>query len=277
MNMKFPLDSVDVKIVDREASDFAAPLYSTERLAINETDFAMTIDGVASYRVKDGSKISIQPHLNGDPSSVELFLSGSVLGAVLHQRGMLPFHGSSFSLNGKGILVCGRAGSGKSSVAAAFCQQGGTLISDDISPVRIEDEKVFLIPIKTRIKLWDDSLEKLGIENRDFPRIRPGMDKFYVPMEQLNHSEHVLDYIFILHTHNKNTFETVKPTGINKYNLLQTYIYRRLYLRGMPSTRKLYFTMLLNIAGGVGVFRIFRPQQSDILETMEFIRKQVLL
>src|SRR5687768_17607128 len=50
----------------------------------------LVIDGVARYLVKDGSEIVIEPHPGVPDANVRLYLLGSAMGVLLHQRGLLP-------------------------------------------------------------------------------------------------------------------------------------------------------------------------------------------
>ncbi len=58
------------------------------------------------------------------------FIEGSVLG-LLASRYLAPIHAACVQLNGKGILLCGDSGAGKSSLAYACARQGWTLLCDD--------------------------------------------------------------------------------------------------------------------------------------------------
>jgi len=274
MNFNFPIGSVSISI-EKSIDRPIAPIYSTPRIQINETDFAMTIDGVATYRVKDGQKIWVSPHPGADTASVQLFLNGSVFGALLHQQGAIPFHGCSFEYEGKGIIICGNSGVGKSSVTAAFCQKGAHFINDDITPVCLEKGVAKIVPINTKIKLWDDSLKKLEIEDKDLKKIRPEMQKFYVPFDGTNRNPVQLHTMIILSTHEKNLYEAERLTGMTKYNLLRKNIYRKMYLRGMPLTARSLFKNLLDIAEKTEVILVRRPHRSDIYAAMAFIQKQL--
>ena len=174
-------------------------------------------------------------------------------------------------------MVCGNSGTGKSSVTAAFFQQGASFTNDDITPVSISDSEITILPVKIRLKLWDDSLNKLKIGSDNFLRIRPGLNKFYLPMDEKEISEHRLDQIFVLSTHQKNEFQATELKGIEKYNALRKQIYRKVYLKGMPKTEKKYFGKLFSLAKKVRVTVIKRPQKCHIYETMCFIEKQIVL
>ncbi|MCE5175039.1 MAG: hypothetical protein ABFC90_10060 [Bacteroidales bacterium] len=274
MNFNFPIGSVSISI-EKSIEHPIAPIYSTPRIQVNETDFAMTIDGVATYRVKDGQKIWVSPHPGADRASIQLFLNGSVFGALLHQQGSIPFHGCSFEYEGKGIIICGNSGVGKSSVTAAFCQKGARFINDDITPVCLEKDGAKIVPINTKIKLWDDSLKTLEIGDKDLEKIRPEMQKFYVPFGGTNQHPVPLNTVIILSTHEDNKYKAEKLTGIEKYNLLRKNIYRKMYLRGMPLTAGRLFKNLLGIAEKIEVILVKRPHKSDIYSTMDFIQKQL--
>lgn len=268
---KFPLGPFDVEVLtDQPVSPFAAP-----GLSVSETDFSLVIDKIAGYRAAEGSKVWVTPHPEADAASVRLFLTGSVLGAILHQRRLLPFHGSSFEYMGKGVAICGVSGVGKSSVATAFCQHGAQFISDDITPVRLSGSRVVIVPLHTQTKLWDDSFQKLGIENRGLEKIRPLLGKFYLPKGEIFPREQQLDYLFVLGAHDKEEFVVTELTGMEKYNALRRQIYRRIYLKGMPETEKSYFKLLFQLAARVKVVRVLRPWLCDIYDAMRRIEAEI--
>jgi len=269
------LTNVEIKKDAEEIRVPASYIYSRPHFKINESDFFLDIKNVARYRVQNGQEILICPYENADEESVNLFLEGSALGALLHQRGMLPFHGSSFVYKNKGVMICGHSGAGKSSVTATFCQEGASFINDDITPVAVPGSTITILPVKTRIKLWADTLQKLKIGGDNLQRIRPGIDKFYLPAEENSVSEHALDHLFILSTHNKNEFQAIELEGMEKYNALRKQIYRRIYLKGMPETEKKYFGQLFSLANKVRVTRILRPQICDIQKTVRFIESEI--
>jgi hypothetical protein len=267
--------SIEIKKSDEEMGEPEFSIFSRPHFKVKEDDFFLNVKDVARYRVQNGEKIQICPYENANDESVMLFLEGSVFGALLHQRGILPFHGSSFVHKGKGIAVCGCSGAGKSAVTAAFCGQGATFVNDDITPVSVTGTETNILPVKTRIKLWNDSLRELELVSGNLQKIRPGMEKFYLPVEERYENEHPLNYIFILSMHNKDEFRATELKGIEKYRALRHQIYRKIYLKGMPETEKRYFGQLLFLASKVPVITIVRPQICDIQKTMRFIDTEI--
>jgi hypothetical protein len=276
MILSFPIAIEKINFSPNALEKIPYPRFTCSTMQVNEDDFYLDVHEVASYRVRKGNIVQVFAHEKADLASVQLFLNGSVLGAVLHQRGILPFHGSCFQISGKGILLCGISGAGKSSVTAAFCQDGATFINDDITPVEINELATTIIPIKTRIKLWDDSLEKLKIQNTNLDKIRPTLEKFYLPTEKIYQKQQALNHIFIICKNHKESFESIELEGLEKFNAIRQQIYRKLYLKGMPETEKAYFKQLFKLAKTVRVTKITRPENAIITKTMEFIKQQLL-
>ena len=273
MNLQFQTKVSKIKVQEIKQPENC--IFSRPNFRVSETEFYLNIKNVAYYLVQNGEKILISPYENADEESINLYLEGSALGALLHQQGNLPFHGSSFLCNGKGIMICGNSGTGKSSVTAAFCQNNAIYVNDDISPVSASGSQVSILPVKTRIKLWDDALDKLNISSDKLNRIRPEMEKFYLTFDKRATTPQTLDYIFILGTHNKNEFKVNELSGMDKYNALRKQVYRKIYLKGMPVTEKKYFAQLFTIAKLVKVIVVTRPQKCDIQETMRIIEKEI--
>jgi hypothetical protein len=275
MNLHFPIALENLEFSKGKLETVANPRFTCGNIQVNEDSFYLHVHEVASYHVRNGNSVEIVAHEKAALSSIKLFLNGSVLGAVLHQRAILPFHGSCFELYGKGVLLCGASGVGKSSVTAAFCQNGAVFINDDITPVKVSGSVTTIIPIKTRIKLWDDSLKKLEIKNTDFEKIRPTLDKFYLPVDKNYQKQQALNHVFILGKHNKKDFEAFELEGMAKFNALRTQIYRKIYLKGMPETEKAYFKQLFKLAKTVRVTQVLRPEETLITTTMKYIKQQL--
>jgi len=274
MVIDFPVSNVAIKY-SQPFSKLDNPVLDYPRFQVKENEFFMEVDRIARYLVRNGNEIFIDQHDEADRASVYLFLAGSAFGVLLHQRCMLPLHGSSFVFIGKGVVICGASGAGKSSVVASFCLNGGIFINDDITPLNITDSQTTIVPISTRIKLWDDTLEKLNITNTDLEKIRPTIEKFYLPVSDSCIEEKRFDQLYILATHNKEEFIVKELGGVEKYNAIRYQIYRKMYLKGMPETEKTYFRQLLKLSTQITVKQIVRPNICDVRDTMAFIRKEI--
>ena len=161
-------------------------------------------------------------------------------------------------------------------VSYPMCSFKKTFSEESFFKAYQRDMDIFLEPLKTKMKLWDDSIKELDISNECLKRIRPALNKYYVP-HQTDREKHQLDRLIILGVHNQPDYRTQKLFEFEKYNALRSQIYRKLYLKGMPETEKKYFKQLLQIAQSIDVTMVWRPKICKIHETMDFIKDTLAL
>src|SRR4029079_11482739 len=58
-------------------------------------DVLLNVTGNARYLVRNGQEIVVDPVPGGSERNVRLFLLGSALGILCHQRGLLPLHANA--------------------------------------------------------------------------------------------------------------------------------------------------------------------------------------
>jgi len=100
-------------------------------------------DGVRYYAY-DGSvldivgtnRIDVMPGPNWQ-GALPVHFWGTISALLLALRGFLPIHGTAVEVGGRAVLLCGRSGAGKSTVAANLVALGAKLISDDLSVLRM--------------------------------------------------------------------------------------------------------------------------------------------
>ena len=95
---------------------------------------------VGRFLITSGRTIAIEPAPRVNAEKMRQYLLGSAMGALLHQRGFLPIHGSAILGPTGATIICGRRGYGKSTTAAALGQRGYPVICDDVSALRVEGE-----------------------------------------------------------------------------------------------------------------------------------------
>jgi hypothetical protein len=124
--------------------------------------------------VTDGRRITVQlaPHLA--PDVVRPILLSSGMGAVLHERGVLPLHASVVETERGCVALAGPRGAGKSTLAAFLVSAGGATVSDDICAVVLADGQPRVLPNGERVKLNDDSAAYLGLARHDAERLAGG-------------------------------------------------------------------------------------------------------
>ncbi|MBN2863221.1 MAG: hypothetical protein JXN62_08680, partial [Bacteroidales bacterium] len=237
----------------------------------------MDVQGVAWFYVSGGNFISLVPYADADKTTIELYLNGSAYGAILHQRKTLPLHGSCFLYECKGIMICGEAGAGKSSLTASFCLSGSEFLTDDVTPLLFFESEPFIWALSDRIKLWSDTLKQLKQEENGLDRIYPEIEKYYYPMDTITGDSFRLDQIYILEISETKEILFNELFGSSKFAALRSEIYRLEYLQGMPLNELVYFKSIVDICNNVRVVRVQRPKEIKISELTMLIRNKVAL
>jgi hypothetical protein len=275
----FPLDDVEIRRVPKTRT-IAEPLYTNNWMSINEREFFMQVKDAGTFYARDGKSVELSPVEQASTPTIELYLNGSVFGAVLHQRQILPIHGSSFAKGSKGFIISGESGAGKSSLTTAFCLNGNDFLTDDVTPIVFKNEAPQILPFSDRIKLWGDSLAQFQKKSESLKKITPDQEKFYYPVIR-NHSEKIpLRALFIVEPKKVQKPEFRQLDKTLTIPALQHQIYRYGFLAGMPHLKAVYFHQLVSIGKQIPVIQIERPLKISISEMHnlmdEYIEKELL-
>jgi hypothetical protein len=244
------------------------------RFEASSGQFLLKVDAIADYYSENGQKIIIQPYNNAEEADIRLFLLGSVFGALLHQRGMLPMHGSSLAIKGKAYIFSGISGVGKSTLAAGLINRGYQLLSDDISVVSANtNNKPVIYPGYPALKLWADSLKKLGKDPEQFARVRSKLNKHHLQVADQFHSEKLpVGGVYILNTKNTEGHLLEEIKGIEKFNAQKNNTYRLNFIKGLGNTEA-HFRNLSALATNCIVKRITRSTKTfspdELLDIIE--------
>ncbi len=222
--------------------------------------FLFRLPSVAAYYVENGKSITIERMNDSTDDEVRLFLLGSAFGALIHQRGLLAFHGSTVTKEGKALVIAGTSGAGKSTLAAYLLKKGFSLVGDDISVLDVIDGKPIVYPGIPHLKLWEDVLKKMGQKPEKSLKVRPQLLKYRLPVDQAAEKEEAvsLDKIIILGTKNTEGFEQKEIKGMEKFNLIKDNTYRFQFVDAL-GTASSHFTLCSKLAAVVRVYSLKRP------------------
>lgn len=124
----------------------------------------IAVPGVADFLVEDGRRAVIAPAPGHAMADIDAFIGGSVFGALCHQRGLLPMHAASVEVGGGAVMMMGPSRAGKSTLSAALANRGHRLVADDVTVAMPgPDGRLMAIPAIRRQKLWQDSIDALGL------------------------------------------------------------------------------------------------------------------
>lgn len=143
----------------------------------------LSIPGVARYLIRGGTEIIVAPAAGSSERDVRLFLLGSALGFLCHQRGLLLLHANAVVLDDSAFAFAGPSSAGKSTLAAYFQRAGYPVLCDDVCAIRFDEAgRPFAWPGLPRLKLWKDSAEAFGYDPAGLDAAIEGSGKYHVPL-----------------------------------------------------------------------------------------------
>lgn len=140
--------------------DIEIRLGPVERSALkaNNIDHIIFDKRIGGFHMKEGRQIIVDPAPGVDPDLIKVILTGRAMAFLIRQRGWLPLHGSSVSIQGEAALFLGPSGAGKSSMAAALRARGHAVVTDDVAMVRTSEGSCRVRPSSSFLRLTEDSM-----------------------------------------------------------------------------------------------------------------------
>ena len=220
--------------------------------------FLMHVPGLARYLVTAGREIVIE-RCGGSTHAASAFLTGTVLAALLQQRGLVTFHASAVATGTGAVLFAGQSGMGKSSLLAALIERGFAMLSDDVTAIGVDATgKLRTLSAFPRTRLWADALVALGWKDRPQERVQEGLEKYQVPVERFCPTPEPLRAVYILTCKTQPHIRIERmPLGQVFYQL-RKHTYRKNLRKGLDQQVPHFWT-LVAVAKSVPVFRVIRP------------------
>lgn len=223
------------------------------------------IPDIGHFYVSNGNTIVVNPNKDADHQSITLFILGTCLGAIMHQRNRLVIHGNAIRFDESCVIFAGPSGSGKSTLAAGFQQQGYQILADDLAVI---DEQLQVQPSYPQIKLWHDTTQQLNIDVAQLDRIRPQIEKYAHPVTLGFCSKSLpVKAVYILNNHNQDEFIFQSITGFEKFLPLKNNTYRPGYIDGF-GLKAQHLTLVSQLANQVKLSIITRPNHSFELDKL---------
>ena len=237
----------------------------------------MHVPGICDYWVREGRELLLAPAPDSDPVSVRLFLLGSAIGMVFHQRGMLVMHGATV-LHGRGATIfVGESGQGKSTLAAYFGRAGHGILGDDTMPLWPRAGGGFEVwPGSRMFKLWSDTIDALGESPDALNSVGVRLDKFFYPnVEQPPDRPAPLFEIVELVARDAGAAPELEPLGgLEALRVIAANTYRTEYLPLLGREAD-HFRLCSELADSVPVSRLSRPwTMARIDESLALIRNR---
>jgi len=274
-----PLNGVaeeDVVIrFDKVPAKLKKPSYQGAIYQTAPSEFLLDLKPIARYYAVAGNMITIDKYANATNNDIRVFLLGTIFGALLHQRQMLPLHGSAIEIEpGKAAIFAGYSGAGKSTLAAKFSKNGYKVLADDIAVIKLgHDERLWVYPSFPQIKLWEDSLVQIGESIEDKTRIRNKINKYGMKILSTFSSHHAeLKKLYFIKHHKEEKLEIIPLKGSEKIYELLNNTFRKNFVKGL-GTEKEHFILMNKVAEKVDLKLVMRPfssfQLNDLFKFIE--------
>lgn len=235
------------------------------------------IKNTATIVVQQGERVIVSPLKEFDEDRVRLYLLGTCMSILLMQRRILPLHGSAIAMDGKAYAFVGESGAGKSTLASVFLKKGYQLLSDDVIAVSLSEDGVpFVAPSYPQQKLWQDSLNQLGMEKDGFKQLQEREMKFSVPVSsQFLGQTLPLAGVFELEV-TENSELTIYPiTKLKSLDTLYRHTFRQFLIPRM-GLQDWHFSSLAKVSHQINIFQLKRPKGEFTAEALsEIIRSQI--
>jgi hypothetical protein len=127
------------------------------------------------------------PHFT--PEDAATYLLGPVFGLVLRLRGVPALHASAVVVDGRALALCGPAGAGKSTTAAALAARGHPLVADDVLALPRRGGRIQAQPAYPHLRLWPDVVAPLFGAGAELPPLTPNWDKRLLRLDAAFHRD----------------------------------------------------------------------------------------
>ncbi len=257
-------EEADLRIGAAELADrWEQAQICNDYLALLDGSALVRIPGTAVFEMREGRELAVSVAPNADLDKVRLYVLGTCMGIVLMQRKVLPLHGSAIAVDGKAYAIVGMSGAGKSTLAAHLVMSGYRLASDDLIAVRFgEDGRPYAMPAYPQQKIWQESLELLGMSKTGLRPLADRETKFSVPVRERFCSDPLpLAGIFELVKSDK--IAAVEPiAGLERFQTLLKHTFRGSLLKRL-GLMEWHFQTSAAFAGRLPMHRLYRPAADD--------------
>lgn len=150
--------------------------------------FLLHAAGVARFFVQRGREIMVARR-GGSDAAIAAVLNAPVAAALLQQRGLATLHASAAVRPGGGAVLL--FGFGKSALLAALLDRGYRMLADDFTAVAERGGQLCALPAYPALRLWADTVTKLGWQARPRLSVNDHVEKYLLPAPATFHPEPV--------------------------------------------------------------------------------------
>ena len=204
----------------------------------------------------------------GADDGVAAFFVSSPLTVLLQQRGVATLHAAAVATGAGAVLLLGRSGIGKSSLAAALVERGWPLLADDVTGVMTDaGGRPVALPGFPRLRLWAHTLDQMRWWGRERSRVRQGTEKYWTPAQRTCAVPLPVCAALVLEAVDRPDVGIEPVPSGSAFWLLWNNTHRRWAMDAMGQ-RPAHFRAATAMARRVPVARVTRPRDPFLLDVL---------
>lgn len=249
----------DIRIrLDATPEQLEDVTHSAFLFSMNREELLLRVPECSRYWVRNGQEIVCTPEPNCAHPDLLVYLYGTCMAAICYQRRMIPFHACVVEHRDGAWLFAGASGAGKSTLAAGLLERGYRVWSDDLCALDVENCTV--APGVPRIKLWQNSIEHYGWQDKAMEPVVTHLQKFQF-RTALRESVYLpLKGVFTLDTLHCNKVVLHPLQGVSAVKAIEKNLFRPPIIKGLDAKAD-YFSRCLKLAQKLTVWHIERPRK----------------
>ena len=163
-----PDDAFPAALVSQTTGWVAGASRSVEVWSASPDGYLILVEGASNFYVsRDGRFIGstgpAQPRALWNETDRQV-AAGPIIVLALALRNIWCLHASAVMFREKVIIFLGESGQGKSTLSAYLARNSSwRLVSDDILPVRMQEDHITLLPYFPQLKMTDDVQPAIGL------------------------------------------------------------------------------------------------------------------
>ena len=280
---KIQSPSISIKwgVVTRPQDEIEGAHYKPDSVAHKDFYF-LEVDDIAKYYIEGKASIVIERLGQSNDRDVIAFLIDTVLTVLLLKHDKFVFHASAVASPKGVVMISGRAGVGKSSIALQLLNKGYTFIEDDrcLLYLNKEDNKIYLKNYLPFIDVWRNEVKRVDKMKgaKIMHPVRDNIAKLRVDIrDYVNTKSLPLDKLITLSINNDDELPYVKViTGMAKCRLAKTFTHMD-HLIPYVNDASTHFGYLMKILSTIPMIHVTRTIVAKPRQVADFLNDEIIV
>jgi len=267
--------------VTRPVDDMEGAHYKPD--SVSHSDFYfLEVDDIAKYYIKGKESIVIERLGQSGNRDVIAFLIDTVLTVLLLKHDKFVFHASAVAGPEGAVMICGRAGVGKSSIALRLLDKGYTFIEDDRCLLywNEEDNRVYLKNYLPFVDVWSNEAKKVDQMKgaKVMHPVRDNIAKLRVDIRDYVSTESLpLDKVITMTINNDDESPKVKIiTGMAKVRWAKAFTHMDHLIPHINDASN-HFAYMMKILSSIPMIRVTRTIVARPGQVADFLNDEIIV